>query len=47
MKTHGGWAYTMVEPGIFLWRSPHGHSYLTDAHGTDDLTPDTVEPPEQ
>jgi hypothetical protein len=42
MKTHGGWAYTMVEPGIFLWRSPHGHSYLTDAHGTDDLTPDTV-----
>jgi hypothetical protein len=42
MKTHGGWAYTMVELGTFLWRSPYGHSYLTDAHGTDDLTPDTV-----
>jgi hypothetical protein len=54
MKTHcesGGWTYTMLEPGTFLWSSPHGHTYLTDAHGTDDLTSPTVdqpaEPPER
>jgi hypothetical protein len=45
MKTHAGWTYTMVEPGTFLWSSPHGHTYLTDAHGTDDLTPPTVDQP--
>jgi hypothetical protein len=51
MKTHAGWTYTMLEPGTFLWSSPHGHTYLTDAHGTDDLTSPTVdqpaEPPER
>jgi hypothetical protein len=47
MKTHGGWTYTMVEPGVFLWASPHGHSYLRDHTGTADLTPAPVEPPGQ
>ena len=39
MKTHGGWTYTMVEPGTFLWRSPYGYSYLRDPGGTTDLSP--------
>ena len=47
MKTHGGWTYTMVEPGVFLWRNPHGHTYLRDHTGTTDLTPPPVDPPGQ
>src|SRR5664279_2440970 len=34
LKTHGGWTYTMPEPGIYLWRSPHGRRYLVDHTGT-------------
>jgi hypothetical protein len=45
MKTHGGWTYTMLEPGAFLWASPHGHSYLRDQTGTTDLTPTPVPAP--
>jgi hypothetical protein len=45
MKTHGGWTYTMLEPGVFLWRSPHGHTGLRDHTGTTDLTPPPVDPP--
>jgi hypothetical protein len=45
MKTHGGWTYTMLEPGVFLWRSPHGHTWLRDRSGTTDLTPPDVDPP--
>jgi len=45
MKTHDGWTYTMLEPGVFLWRSPHGHTYLRDHTGTTDLTPPPVDPP--
>ena len=45
MKTHGGWTYAMVQPGVFHWRSPHGHTYLRDATGTTDLTPPPVPPP--
>jgi hypothetical protein len=45
MKTHGGWTYTMVEPGVFLWRSSHGHTWLRDPAGTTDLTPPAVDPP--
>jgi len=47
MKTHGGWSYTMVEPGVFLWRSPRGYTWLRDRTGTTDLTPLPVEPPER
>jgi len=39
MKTHAGWTYTMVEPGIYLWHSPMGLTYLRDRGGTTDLTP--------
>ncbi|MET3960686.1 5-methylcytosine-specific restriction endonuclease McrA [Marmoricola sp. OAE513] len=45
-KTHGRWSYTMVEPGVYLWRSPLGRTYLRDRHGTEDLTPKTVDPPD-
>src|SRR3954469_24337827 len=24
LKTHGGWTYTVLEPGSYIWRSPHG-----------------------
>src|SRR4051794_5607473 len=47
MKTHGGWNYAMVEPGVFLWRSPKGHTWLRDRTGTTDLTPPAMEPPER
>jgi hypothetical protein len=45
MKTHGGWNYAMVTPGVFRWRGPHGHTWLRDHTGTTDLTPPPVEPP--
>ena len=45
LKTHGGWTYTMVEAGVFLWRSPHGYTFLRDREGTQDLTPRPVDPP--
>jgi hypothetical protein len=45
MKTHGGWNYAMIRPGVFLWTSPHGHRYLRDHTGTTDLTPAAVDPP--
>ena len=39
-KTHGGWAYTPLEPGTFLWTSRHGYQYLRDRSGTHDVTHD-------
>ena len=36
-KTHGGWTYTMPEPGIYLWRSPLGRRYLVDHTGSASL----------
>jgi hypothetical protein len=50
MKTHcgsGGWTYYVLLPGVFVWHSPHGQTWLRDQGGTTDLTPDTVEPPER
>ncbi|GAB3765381.1 hypothetical protein FB382_002124 [Nocardioides ginsengisegetis] len=38
LKTHGGWRYTQLEPGTFLWTSPHQHRYLVDHEGTLDVT---------
>jgi len=40
LKTGAGWAYTALEPGVFLWTSPHGQQFLRDHHGTLDVTPD-------
>jgi len=45
LKTHGGWAYTALEPGTYLWRSPHGHQFLRDHTGTLDVTPDSAPRP--
>jgi len=39
-KTTGGWTYVVVEPGVYLWRSPLGYQYLRDHTGTIDVTPD-------
>ncbi len=45
LKTHGGWSYTTLEPGTYLWSSPHGHHYLRDHHGTLDVSRDRRPPP--
>jgi hypothetical protein len=37
LKTFGNWAYTQIEPGTFLWRSPHGHRWLVTPSGTQSL----------
>lgn len=37
-KTHGAWSYTMPEPGLYLWRSPHGRRFLVDNTGTAPLS---------
>jgi hypothetical protein len=36
-KTHGGWTYSMPEPGFYLWRSPLGRHYQVDGTGTTQL----------
>ncbi|HEX2856543.1 MAG TPA: hypothetical protein VHO26_03550, partial [Propionibacteriaceae bacterium] len=33
-KTHGGWTLTQPLPGILIWTSPHGHTYLVAAGQT-------------
>ncbi|MCW2858053.1 MAG: hypothetical protein JWR52_3668 [Marmoricola sp.] len=45
MKTFDQWSYTAISPGTYLWRSPHGYSFLVDQTGTRDLTPRPVDPP--
>jgi hypothetical protein len=39
-KTHGGWSYTPLERGSYLWTSPHGYQFLRDQHGTLDVSRD-------
>jgi len=34
VKTHPGWQVQQPFPGIFLWRDPHGATYLVDHTGT-------------
>lgn len=43
LKTHTRWRYQVLEPGVFLWRAPHGHQFLRDPSGTTDIgtAPDT------
>ena len=38
LKTFTTWTYTMLAPGVFLWGSPHGYTYLRDRHGTRDVS---------
>ncbi|QIG43600.1 HNH endonuclease [Nocardioides anomalus] len=37
-KTHGRWRYRVVDPGTYLWTSPHGYVFLRDHTGTRDVT---------
>ena len=37
LKTHGGWRYSMLSPGTYLWRDPYGLLYLRTADGTRQL----------
>ena len=39
LKTHAGWTYRVLEPGSYLWTSPHGHTYHRDNSGTLDVSP--------
>ncbi len=40
LKTHTPWTYTTLDPGTYLWTSPHGHTYLRNPHGTQDVSAD-------
>jgi hypothetical protein len=44
LKTHGGWQVRQPFPGIYLWRDPHGGTYLVDHTGTRRL-PQSRRPP--
>ena len=37
LKTHAGWRYTRVEPGVYLWTDPHHQRFLRDRDGTTNL----------
>ncbi|MEZ5092468.1 hypothetical protein [Nocardioides sp.] len=39
MKTHTPWRYAVIEPGTYLWSTPHGYRLLVDHTGTRDVTP--------
>jgi hypothetical protein len=41
LKTHAvGWTYTVLDPGTYLWASPHGYRFIRDHTGTRDVTHD-------
>jgi hypothetical protein len=40
LKTHAPWRYLMVDPGTYLWTSPHGYQFLRDQSGTLDMSAD-------
>ena len=40
LKTHGRWRYRVLDPGTYLWTSPHGYQYLVDHEGTLDVSAD-------
>ncbi len=44
LKTHTPWTYTAIDPGTYLWTSPHGYQFLRDHHGTTDVTHGTGPP---
>jgi hypothetical protein len=46
IKTHGGWSYTTLEPGHYLWTSKYGYSYLRDPDGTLDVSRDRSRAPD-
>ena len=49
LKTRGRWSYAMTQPGVFVWTSPHGHTFRRDHTGSrqlDQPNPDS-HPPDQ
>ena len=38
LKTHSLWTYTVLDPGTYLWSSPHGYQFLRDHTGTLDVS---------
>jgi hypothetical protein len=44
LKTHTPWRYRLLEPGVYLWTSPHGYVFLRDPSGTTDVTPAGLTP---
>jgi hypothetical protein len=40
LKTHAPWTYLVVDPGTYLWTSPHGYQFLRDHTGTVDVSRD-------
>jgi hypothetical protein len=38
LKTHSPWRYVVIDPGTYLWTSPHGYHFLKDPVGTHDVT---------
>lgn len=44
-KTHAGWIVTQIQPGTFVWNSPHGYRYLVTPKGSVRLNPRSVEEP--
>lgn len=39
LKTHAGWAYSVIDVGLWLWSDPYGQQFLRDRMGTYDVTP--------
>jgi hypothetical protein len=37
IKTHGRWQIRQPEPGVWIWRSPHGAHYMVSNAGTHNL----------
>ncbi|MFN8194678.1 MAG: DUF222 domain-containing protein [Nocardioidaceae bacterium] len=44
LKTLTPWRYKAIEPGVYLWTSPHGYQLLRDWTGTTDITPTGTRP---
>ena len=42
LKTRGRWRYKMTDPGVFVWTSPLGSTYLRDHTGSRGLNPARV-----
>jgi hypothetical protein len=40
LKTHSPWTYLVLDPGRYLWTSPHGYQFLRDPTGTQDISTD-------
>jgi hypothetical protein len=40
LKTHSPWTYLVVDPGSYLWTSPHCYQFLRDRSGTVDVSSD-------